>query len=381
MKYLEDFMVDKIVDSVMQHLQYDGNLRRIFWGSINPRFTAMQLVSDNYFTQLQLDLQTLNRTGRLSDGTIPFESWLSKALRQMRVFPNVSELLEEAAEIVKLKSGSEVEIDSPKPPSLIQLEKVELEKTIHQDDMLSFTFLEKGYQTGMAVARIKVTRYDGTTLRSLPGGDPFIYLGTGWLLSESLLITNHHVINARSSGEADSTFNEFKLQAASTIAEFDYNINAQMGINVPISELLTFSRNLDYAILRIPAQNNRLPIRLLSEQILYNNNSSMVVNIIQHPGGYAKKIALRNNHIYDAPYPKIRYFTDTEAGSSGAPVLNDNWEAIGLHRAHSRVAGVSYMGKETAFINEGIQIEAIMQDLKKNSFELWMELNSKIELR
>lgn len=53
-------------------------------------------------------------------------------------------------------------------------------------------------------------------------------------------------------------------------------------------------------------------------------------------GGYAKKVTLRNNNLFETAFPCVRYFTDTEAGSSGAPVFNDNWEVIALHRATPR---------------------------------------------
>lgn len=377
MNYLNEDLIEQIVDSVGGNLEYDRNLRKIFWSGINPQFKAMQGVSDQDLIQLQLDLAALNRSGRLADGTIPFEAWLAKAIRHLRIYPQALKVLEEAAEIIRFRDGTEVKVDIVKFPSEIQIEKIELEKTIHQDDMVSFLFLENGYHVGNAVARIKVTRYEGNEVKLLPGKDPCIYLGTGWLLSESLLITNHHVINARSNDEPNANLDEFQRQGASTVAEFDYNTNEQMGINVPVDKLLAYNDKLDYAIFRIPVQANRRPIEVFSEEIILKKDNSIMVNIIQHPLGYAKKVALRNNHIYDASYPRIRYFTDTEAGSSGSPVLNDSWQAIGIHRAHSLVNNVKYLGKETAYINEGTQMGAILADLKDRYDEIWNEIQSK----
>ena len=51
----------------------------------------------------------------------------------------------------------------------------------------------------------------------------------------------------------------------------------------------------------------------------------MNVNIIQHPQGLPKMIAIRNN-LLDYRTPRtLLYETDTDHGSSGAPVLSDSW--------------------------------------------------------
>lgn len=74
-------------------------------------------------------------------------------------------------------------------------------------------------------------------------------------------------------------------------------------------------------------------------------------------------MALRNNHVYDCPYPRLRYFTDTQRGSSGSPVFDDGWRVIALHRATSFVQNVTFQGKSTGWVNEGVQMEAILAHL------------------
>ena len=57
-----------------------------------------------------------------------------------------------------------------------------------------------------------------------------------------------------------------------------------------------------------------------------------VVNIIQHPEGRPKEIVIYNNRVIKAYQDFLVYETDTEPGSSGSPLLNKNWQLIGLHQ-------------------------------------------------
>ena len=57
------------------------------------------------------------------------------------------------------------------------------------------------------------------------------------------------------------------------------------------------------------------------------------VSIIQHPQGNTKQIAIRENEVIDIFSDFIHYSTDTQPGSSGSPVFNDQWQVVGLHHA------------------------------------------------
>ncbi|TKI84593.1 trypsin-like peptidase domain-containing protein, partial [Bacillus cereus] len=76
------------------------------------------------------------------------------------------------------------------------------------------------------------------------------------------------------------------------------------------------------------------------------------VSIIQHPSGAPKMVANRENKVQDIFDDFIHYETDTQPGSSGSAVFNDEWMVIALH--HS---GVPDPKDSTKYIaNEGIRI-------------------------
>jgi hypothetical protein len=54
----------------------------------------------------------------------------------------------------------------------------------------------------------------------------------------------------------------------------------------------------------------------------------MAVNIVQHPRGEHKQVAFRNNLVSAADATIVRYFTDTDHGSSGSPVCDDHWRVV-----------------------------------------------------
>ena len=102
--------------------------------------------------------------------------------------------------------------------------------------------------------------------------------------------------------------------------------------------------------------------------------SYLAVNVVQHPDGKPKRFAIRNNLVTSATDRDLRYFTDTEGGSSGSPVLNDEWKVVALHRGSAFAKDVDYQGRSTAYINLGTQIHAILAHIQANAPDLAREL-------
>jgi hypothetical protein len=80
------------------------------------------------------------------------------------------------------------------------------------------------------------------------------------------------------------------------------------------------------------------------------------VNIIQHPKGRHKELVLSNNRLIDISENFITYEADTDFSSSGSPVMNQQWQLVGLHR------GVLYKQEKAQVSGElGVRTSQIVQ--------------------
>lgn len=217
-----------------------------------------------------------------------------------------------------------------------------LERIINTADFVSVRYLDAGVLAQHSVGRVNI-RDERGVLRGY---------GTGFLVSPSLLLTNHHVLpDARTAG--------------SSVIEFDY----QDGIDgKPLKpNVLPFApdrffiadRELDFALVAVDADPAALAgygfCHLTAAQGTVIIGES--VTIVQHPRGEKKQIALRENRLIDIPEVVLHYAADTEPGSSGSPVFNDQWEVVALH--HASVATPEH-APEYSFLNEGIRISRIL---------------------
>ncbi|MEI9429859.1 DNA/RNA non-specific endonuclease [Mesorhizobium sp. Cs1299R1N3] len=249
------------------------------------------------------------------------------------------------------------------------------ERLIGKRDIVSVNFFERGLQTAKSVCRVK-------TLGMASGPPDY---ATGFLATAALLVTNNHVLP---DGET----------ASRSLAEFGYELDANFverrGRIFPFAPMEAFytSVDLDFTIVAIsPMGHDGTPITDFGVLPLIPMSGKGItgehVSIIQHPGGGTKQVVVRENRIIaldEKKFPRINpafihYTADTEPGSSGAPVFNDQWDLVAIH--HQAIVDRNQKGEplnkngkvwteadgESAknwIANEGIRISAIWAHLQ-----------------
>jgi len=329
--------------------------RRVLLDSVDKRLLGVMPISPVPVVQLSGDIGHLDNAGRLPTGEVPLEIYLSELLPLLAGNPDAESVVKELLNEVTSRAGGGPKIDLS-PAKVPELK----EKLIHgTDDTVSFAFMKAGLTVGTSVMKLFVPRYEGGIPQQASEG-PWLYLGTGWILAPDIVITNHHVINARDDGEPNAATPDLQLQAKGTKLHLDFDSDGEVGSEVVGTELLAWNEQLDYAVLGVGLAG-RAPLARGGR--LAPGTRPTPVNIVQHPRGRSKRYGIRNNLVSGGTDSDLRYFTDTEFGSSGSPVCNDKWEVVALHRGAVYVEGVQFQGKPTAYVNIGTHLDVILQDI------------------
>jgi len=240
-------------------------------------------------------------------------------------------------------------------------EECELEAIIGgSDSSVPFSFLRTGAEVGMAVFRI-IAKKEHHSLKGklVPEGAA---RATGFVISAGgCVLTNRHVIPTA------------KFAADNLQAEFFYQ-DGERPETVDFREDGFFlSHALDFTVIQLknlperPVTPVPLPIQSLKELQLSANHK---VNIIGHPKGKKKRVALQDNIVTTLRERAIDYTTDTEPGSSGSPVFNNKWELVALHQKR----GKSQDAEGNYTHNCGLRIDSIVAILRASPEDLRQEL-------
>ncbi|HYD12564.1 MAG TPA: DNA/RNA non-specific endonuclease [Allosphingosinicella sp.] len=240
------------------------------------------------------------------------------------------------------------------------------ERIIGESDLMSINFLDRGRRSADAVCRIKLP---------MDGGHAY---GTGFLVGPRLLMTNNHVL--ASAAEAAQAEAEFGFEH-----DIDGVLKDPIQFNLDPHQIFFTSTELDVTLVAVaPISESGVPIDRFGWLPLIPVRGKVLdgewVSIIQHPGGQPKQIAIHASQIMKLDAGKvtvnldyfIHYSTDTEPGSSGAPVLNDQWQVVALH--HKAVPAPIPADAPRDFepewlANEGVRVSAIFSLLEHNRFE------------
>lgn len=354
MPVLPDHRIKEITSAFLELPITVTQARPALLSGLPPSFVALLMDSLPPLLQLQSDLGKLNQVERLANGIVPLEVWLDNAVH-LSPMTEQQKVFQAALDDVGHIASGTPRLDPAKLPETKEV-------IVHQDDLLPYSFLELGLKAAQSVAKLRVPRFEDGQPR-MSGNVPLVFLGTGWLLTPSLLITNHHVINARQENEPAAADSDLLLQANGTSAQFGFDGDGMEGQKVGIQALEAWNTTLDYALLRI-ADGSRPALRRAAAPIKKTDGAYIPVNVIQHPEGTSKKLGIRNNLVTASTDTDLRYFTDTRQGSSGSPVLDDRWQVVALHRGATFAQNVNFQGRNVAFVNVGTHLTSILDDLR-----------------
>jgi V8-like Glu-specific endopeptidase len=317
----------------------------------------------------------LDGLGRLTrDGGIrPVIVVVDNALSYFPEGSEVSDELQEIKALLEAYYGGELQLEPEQPVADATFEALVF--GVQRDTRVDFAFIKQAHTLARSIARLTIPRVFSGTL------DGKVVYGTGWIIAPGILMTNHHVIDARDRrpppsgwGEQVAAEPDFQAQAERMLADFDYYNEADGSrLECRASKLLASSRELDYAIIELEQAEkiaDRQPIRVVPEQPTLNRGAR--VNIVQHPRGGPLRFAIRNNFfVRPAERPAFVYYqTDTEPGASGSPVCNDDWQVVALHHASLEVPPewvpqevVDGKLAKVTVLNEAVQIHEVLNDL------------------
>jgi V8-like Glu-specific endopeptidase len=245
-----------------------------------------------------------------------------------------------------LKRAGEGKLASVRGPVLSedlwnsQLPAETLEKIMgQQSTLLPISFLEVGVERARSVARVRLA--DGT-------------LGSGFLTEKNLFVTNNHVF--RKEAEAKSAIIQFNFQQTGgglDVPPVDFHLNPDDGFATSLEE------DDDWTFVRVQGDANSdwgaIDIKPVDVR------AAEWVNIIQHPGGGPKQIALYHNVVAYVDEKRVQYLTDTLPGSSGSPVFDSQWRLVALHHSGGWIREPGT--KKQVFRNEGINVNCIHKGL------------------
>lgn len=245
-----------------------------------------------------------------------------------------------------------------------------LERVLDEPDLRPVHWLDGGRRVARSVALVKG-----------PLGN-----GTGFLVAPWLLMTNNHVLPTEDAAAAASV--RFGYQEAESL-----DISGVQRVDLDPARFFVTSPEtlLDYTVVAVGPLpgGNRAPGEEFGTIPLVGSLGKILegepVNIIQHPEGRPKEIAFRNNKLVKLVDDDVlTYATDTDHGSSGSPVLNDQWELVGLHR--SSVEAVDDHGRPVDRLgrpvepttpaslrvwtaNKGSRVSALVRDLRARTYD------------
>jgi V8-like Glu-specific endopeptidase len=196
-----------------------------------------------------------------------------------------------------------------------------VDRLLTGNDHLNVSFLERGMIAADAVARIELRNGESERVGS----------ATGFMVSPRLLLTNHHVLPT---GD----------DAAQSWAHFRHEYDALGRLLEPCvfafdaSTFFFTDADLDVTVVAVAPEtpDRRQRVARFGWLRLSASTDTVVpgewLTMVHHPEGRPKQVASRQNLLIRREDSELWYATETAAATSGAPVFNDSWQVVGVHR-------------------------------------------------
>ncbi|AFM17725.1 V8-like Glu-specific endopeptidase [Mycolicibacterium chubuense NBB4] len=217
-------------------------------------------------------------------------------------------------------------------------------QTAAEPTLLDVTFLERGTELARGVVRLRVT---------MPIGKR--YYGSGFLIGPDRVLTNHHVLYDDDHGGARATRVEvwFGYERA-----FGGVLRPHTALEGDTGSILG-DPDHDWAVVRVSATEVPSTAVVIDTGTLGSVGVDDRVYIIQHPNGGPKQIGMIHNVVRFVDDDIVQYLTDTEGGSSGSPVFDEEWHLVALHHQSTETK----VNKTIEVRNQGRQMTRVVAGL------------------
>lgn len=279
---------------------------------------------------------------------------LDRLLDEVEEDPAAKRWQERIQELRGPSPAAEAESQEPlEPPGRHEDELILGERST----LLDVAFLARGLEKAPSIVKLTV------------GWGEQSAHGSGCLIGERRVLTNHHVLFDAHNEPADRVAVWFNYErdvdgAPTQVDAYACDLSSIEG-----------DRALDWAIVDVSEalRQPRRPLSLRPPSKPVEEGDR--VYIIQHPLGGYKQIGMHHNVVTRVSHEHIQYMTDTDAGSSGSPVFNDRWEIVAIHHRFITVergqprARFSLDdrgrpgGGDVDYRNQGVRVERVIEGL------------------
>jgi len=173
-----------------------------------------------------------------------------------------------------------------------------------------------------------------------------------------ILVTNAHVLATKDIDPAAA----LRPNKARVSFETGPNATAKLGVD---KILFSSPRNqLDVTVATLANVPALTVLDELADELPLIGEAEHHVRVIGHPGGRGLSYSMDDNLLLDHDNIRLHYRAPTEAGSSGSPVFDREWQLLALHHR-----GLSSMPRLNGGVgaykaNEGISLLEIIAALK-----------------